>query len=74
MNAKTLYREALALPPDERAQLVEQLLDSLDDLPEAEIERLWFEEAGRRAMQTDQGKVQRLPAEAVLKEARALLK
>jgi putative addiction module component (TIGR02574 family) len=74
MNIETIRREALSLPAQERAQLAEQLLSSLDTLSEAEIEQLWFQEAARRASEMDQGLVQRIPAEVVRREAQALLK
>jgi len=74
MNIETIRREALSLPVQERAQLAEQLLSSLDSLSETEIEQLWFQEAARRAAELDQGLVQRIPAEVVLREAQALLK
>ncbi len=74
MNLETIRHEALALPPQERAQLAEQLLSSLDTLSEAEIEQLWFQEAAHRATEMDQGLVQRIPAEEVRREALALLK
>jgi putative addiction module component (TIGR02574 family) len=74
MNIETIRHEALALPPQERAQLAEQLLSSLDTLSETEIEQLWFQEAAHRAAEIDQGVVQRIPAEVVRREAQALLK
>jgi len=74
MNIETIRREALSLPAQERAQLAEQLLSVLDTLTEAEIEQLWFQEAARRAAEMDQGFVERIPAEIVRQEARALLK
>jgi putative addiction module component (TIGR02574 family) len=66
MNIEIIYREALSLPVQERAQLAEQLLSSLDTLSETEIEQLWFQEAARRADEMDQGFVQRIPAEIKL--------
>lgn len=74
MNIKTISHEALLLPPQERAQLAEQLLSSLDTLTESEIEQLWFQEAARRAEEMDSGLVQRIPADVVYREAQALLK
>lgn len=74
MNIETIRNEALSLPVHERARLAEQLLSSLDNLSEPEIEQLWLEEAARRAAEMDQGLVQRIPAEVVSQEARALLK
>jgi len=67
-------REALLLPPQDRAQLAEQLLSNLDVLTETEIEQLWCQEAARRANEMDKGLVERIPAEAVYHEALALLK
>lgn len=74
MNIETIRHEALSLPPQERAQLAEQLLSSLDVLTETEIEQLWFQEAARRADEMDKGLVQRIPADVVYQEALALLK
>jgi hypothetical protein len=74
MNLETIRHEALSLPPEERAQLAEQLLSSLDTLSESEIEQLWLQEAAHRAEEMDQGLVQRIHAEEVRREALALLK
>ena len=74
MNIEIIYREALSLPVQERAQLAEQLLSSLDTLSESEIEQLWFQEAARRAAEMDQGLAQRIPSEIVRREAQAILK
>jgi putative addiction module component (TIGR02574 family) len=43
-----LTRAVLGLPVEDRAALAERLLASLDDLDEAELDRLWGEEAERR--------------------------
>ncbi|WP_341326335.1 addiction module protein [Methylotuvimicrobium sp. KM2] len=74
MDIETIRHEALLLPPQERAQLAEQLLPSFDTLSEIEIEQLWYQEAARRAAEMDQGLVERIPAEVVLREAKALFK
>jgi putative addiction module component (TIGR02574 family) len=74
MNIEIIYREALSLPVQERAELAEQLLSSLDTLSETEIEQLWFQEAARRAAEMDQGLAQRIPSEIVRREAQAILK
>ena len=42
-----LVREATALPPLERLQLVDHLLESLD-FPDKDIEELWAQEATKR--------------------------
>lgn len=46
MNASTIEEEVLALPVQERAKLIERLLESLDTLPEQEAETLWLDVAG----------------------------
>lgn len=74
MTTQELSRQVLNLPMKERSELVEQLLASLDDLPETEIEQLWFAEAARRAAEIDSGKVQCISAGQVHQEALALLR
>lgn len=74
MKAETIRREALLLSVQERAELAEQLLSSLDALSEVEIEQLWFQEAARRATEMDQGLTQRVSAQEVRHQAQALLK
>ena len=58
MKSSTIEKEALALPLQERAKLVERLLESLDNLPEEEAEALWLDVAEHRAREIDEGKVQ----------------
>ena len=74
MDITTLEREVLKLSAQERARLVRELLDSLDDLPSQDIDRLWLEEAGRRAAQIDAGEVSLVPGDEVDRKARALLR
>lgn len=74
MNAESIRREALSLPVQERAELAELLLSSLDALSEAEIEQLWFQEAARRADEMDRGLTKRVTADEVRRQAQALLK
>lgn len=45
----------------------------LEELPAPEIENLWLEEAERRDRALDEGTLSSIPAEEVLKEARARL-
>ena len=74
MNAKTLQEAALELPPDERAELAQRLLLSLDDVSEQELAETWLSEAKRRAGELDRGEVQPTAAEEVMRKARALLR
>jgi putative addiction module component (TIGR02574 family) len=63
---------ALNLPPDQRAQLAQQLLASLDRDPE--IEAAWDEEIRRRVAELEAGTAKTIPAEQVFAEARRRLK
>jgi putative addiction module component (TIGR02574 family) len=60
-RAQALRSELLALPEAERAELIVDLLDSLDDArsrrTRTELHRIWAEETSRRAAQIDFGAV-----------------
>jgi hypothetical protein len=71
MGVEELKQEALRLSPEARANLARELLASLDLLGEAEIERLWINEAIRRDEDLDKGSAQAHPADEVLARARA---
>ncbi len=74
MNAEELKAEALRLAPEDRAKLAHALLESLEDLSEAEIERLWVDEALRRDKEFDSRRVPLRLADEALKEARSRLR
>jgi hypothetical protein len=74
MNIETIRRAALSLTAQERAELAEQRMSSMDALSPTEIEPLWFQESARRAAELDQGISQRIAADVVRQEALALLK
>ena len=71
MTIDELKREALQLDPSTRASLARDLLESLDDLSEAEIEQLWLAEAERRHHQIISGAVETVSMEEALSKARA---
>ncbi len=71
MTIDELKREALRLDPSIRADLARELLESLDDLPEPEVERLWLEEAERRRADGQGGRVIPIPMDEVFAKARA---
>jgi hypothetical protein len=48
MRVDELEREILELPPADKARLLHELLRSLDDVAEVEIEAIWLDEAVRR--------------------------
>ena len=74
MNASTIEEEALALPLQERAKLVERLLESLDSLPEGEAEALWLDVAARRAREIDEGQVHLVTPDELERRIQARLK
>lgn len=74
MNLKQIEDEALLLSEEERAELAQKLLLSLDAPTVEEMEQDWLVEAHRRARELDEGIVQPIPAEEVRKKARVLLR
>jgi putative addiction module component (TIGR02574 family) len=74
MSAKTVEEKALELPAQERAKLAERLLESLDDLPERDVEALWLEVAERRAKEIDDGSVELVTPEELDRRVKARLK
>jgi hypothetical protein len=71
MNIDDVRREALALDLAERARLARDLLRSLDDLSESEIEQLWLDEAERRRQEVVSGAVDTVAMADALAEVRA---
>lgn len=69
-----LTQQALGLGLDERARLAERLLESLDGLTEAEMARLWLDEADRRIEEYRAGTMTTIPADQVLGEVEDLLR
>ena len=65
-----VFEEALSLPSDERVNLVEKLLMSLNLPIQAEIDRLWVEEAERRVTQIETGEVELIPGDEVFAKIR----
>ena len=66
MRTNELIHEAISLPVDERALVVDSLLKSLNT-PEAEVDRQWAEEARSRLADLRSGKVAARPGEDVFR-------
>jgi len=62
--------EALALPVEARAFLVEKLLESLDEHEDFPISEAWMKEITKRSREIAEGRVQGIPAEQVFDEMR----
>lgn len=74
MKLNQIEAEALNLSEEERAELAQKLLLSLDTPSEEEVAEDWLMEAQRRARELDEGIVQPVPAEEVRRKAQALLR
>jgi putative addiction module component (TIGR02574 family) len=70
-DLKDIAAEILELPLTARAELASQLLDSLDDLSEAENDQLWAEEAERRYAEYKAGNIEAIPADEVFARLRS---
>jgi len=69
LRTDDLLNEAMALPVELRAQLVDELLKSLN-LTQAEIDEAWAAEAERRITEIDEGKVKMIPGDEVFEKLR----
>ncbi len=68
--AQKFADEALLLPREQRAELVEKLLQSLNVPTQKEIDRLWAEKAEKRVREYEEGKIKALDGEQIFKEIR----
>jgi putative addiction module component (TIGR02574 family) len=66
-SAKSLLHQALRLPPNERAALVETLILSLDK-PDPSLDALWLKEAEDRLTAYHSGELGAVDAEQVFAE------
>ena len=66
---KTLEAEALKLSSQDRAALIERLIDSVVPLPP--LHPAWEAEIARRIDDIDNGRVEMIPGEQVFAQARA---
>ena len=70
MSGEQLLKEALALPAAEKAKLAEELLSSLDNAAQHEIDRAWADEAEHRIDAFEKGQMDAEPVEDVIKAMR----
>ncbi len=61
MQRADLLKAALELPSEEREQLVQELLASLDGSPERDVEEAWANEIERRLDEAEAGTVTPIP-------------
>lgn len=65
LAAETLSAQVVQLPPEERMQVVERILDSLDE-PDASLDALWAEEADKRLTAYRRGEVRAVALSEVI--------
>ena len=64
MNAKEMINEAISLPVEDRALIVESLLQSLNH-PEEKIDKKWTEAARRRLDEMRSGSTNPVPGDEI---------
>ena len=69
-----LSARAKALSAEDRARLAAELLESLEQEPESEVEAAWDQEIERRVAEVESGTARLVTAEEVHAEARRLIR
>lgn len=69
MNTQELINEAVMLPVEDRARIVDSLLRSLNP-PDAEIDAAWAKVASQRFAELKSGKVKGIPGHEVFEKIR----
>lgn len=69
-KSQVVLEEALKLSATERAEVAEQLISSLDEIPDTNVEQAWQEEVQRRLQQVERGEVKTIPWEEVQRRLR----
>ena len=72
-SAEQLYKEALSLPLEARADLTERLVASLAEEIPSEITRAQLDEVHRRIAQVDSREVALIPGDEALARVRIIL-
>lgn len=71
-KGQKVLEEALALPPEERADLAATLIDSLDEREDEAVEEAWAREIQRRMREVESGTVKTIPWSEARKRILAL--
>jgi putative addiction module component (TIGR02574 family) len=67
IKTQDLFDEAVSLPVEMRAQLIDKLLRSIHPI-QKEIDELWAKEAEKRVEEIKSGKVKTIPGDEVFKK------
>jgi len=78
MTREEILQAAMALPPEERLSVARQLVLTVEgeggELPEAEWDAAWADEALRRHREVEEGRVKLIPGEEVMARVRAIVR
>ena len=69
-KSQVVLEEALKLTTNERAEVAEQLIASLDEASDTDVEQALQEEVQRRLQQIERGEVKTIPWEVVQRRLR----
>jgi putative addiction module component (TIGR02574 family) len=72
-TSEEIFRDAMTLPPDARAELTERLVESLAQEISPEITSAQLAEVRRRIAQVEAGEVELIPGDEALARVRNLL-
>lgn len=72
-TSEEIFRDAMALPPEARAELTERLVKSLAQDISPEITSAQLAEVRRRIAQVESGEVELIPGDEALARVRNLL-
>jgi putative addiction module component (TIGR02574 family) len=64
-TAEKILQEALNLPPQDRAEVLERLLATFQEAPDPKLDKLWAQEAVDRLNAYDRGEMGGVSAEEV---------
>jgi putative addiction module component (TIGR02574 family) len=74
MTKEQVLAQAMALDPDERQEIADELLESLTPAQAAAIDAEWLREAHRRGEEIHQGIIAPVDGEQVMRDARAAVR
>jgi len=64
-NSRSILDQAMKLPANERAEVAEQLIESLDPHPDSDTENAWQKEIQQRLEEIESGVANTIPWEEV---------
>jgi len=68
-NVEKILQEALKLPPQDRAEVLQQLLATFQEPPDPDLDKLWAQEAEDRLDAYERGELGIVSAEEVFPES-----